>query len=71
MTDEYMKVRITASQTVRYAQTVDMSVADYEAYQKLVAENARDDKFEAIAERYLNFADIHHSDRLEEVEVHK
>lgn len=69
MATEYIEVRITASQTVQYAQTVNMSVGDYEKYQKLVAADARDSEFDEIAELYLDLADVWHADRLQEVEV--
>lgn len=71
MSDEFIEVRITASQTVQYAQTVQMRAADYEEYKRLVATDAKDSLFESLAERYLDLSDISSADHLEDVEVRK
>lgn len=67
---ENVRVRVTASQTVRYDQIREISPERYEQWLKLAEnENADESEFAAFGDLVIDYSDICEGEELKDVEV--
>ena len=64
-----MKVNITATQRVRYYQTVEMTEEQYAEWEGLI--NARDSEVAEFIEPFIDLRDVFDADQIEDVDVRK